>query len=74
MNCDLWCSGQPVDFVHGVSITGMKTMMEKQMRIYKNQDRREIRSLTWEETVPGMITSVTQIYSNIRRLIFVIRS
>ena len=30
-----------MDFVHGVSITGMKTMMEKQMEIYKNQDRRE---------------------------------
>ena len=53
-----------MDFVHGVSITGMKTMMEKQMEIYKNQDRREIRSLAWEETVPGDGTCVTQIYSN----------
>ena len=50
---DLWCSGQPVDFVHVVSISGMKTMMEKQMGIYKNGGRTEMRSLTWEETVPG---------------------
>ena len=50
---DLWCSGQPVDFVHGVSISGMKTMMEKQMGIYKNGGRTEMSSLTWEETVPG---------------------
>ena len=42
-----------MDFVNGVSISGMKTTMEKQMGIYKNGGRTEMRSLTWEETVPG---------------------
>ena len=68
---DLWCSGQPVDFVHGVSISGMKTMMEKQMGIYKNQEMREMRSMTWKETVPGYGDRVTQIFSNIGRRLLI---
>ena len=60
-----------MDFVHVVSISGMKTMMEKQMGIYKNQEMREMRSMTWKETVPGYGDRVTQIYSNIRRQLLI---
>ena len=49
----LYVVGSPVDFVHGICISGMKTMMERQMEIYLNGSREEKNFLTWEETVPG---------------------
>ena len=42
-----------MDFVHGVSTSGVKSMMEVQMEKYVRNMTREGGYLTWEETLPG---------------------
>ena len=42
-----------MDFVHGVSTSRVKTMMERQMEMHVSKMIREGGYLTWEETLPG---------------------
>ena len=42
-----------MDFVHGVSTSRVKTMMERQMDMHVSKMAREGGYLTWEETLPG---------------------